>query len=371
MGRAPGTAPGDVEASTPSPGPRSGATGASVAGTGHLNGSGRPGPVMGRTPPTDGTFAPTTDCNAHDHWSQQMRILVNTPTGRVGGQVARHLLDAGLDLTLVARHPQKLEGLGTRAPVVQGALEDPAVLDRATQGVDTMFWVTPSLANPDYLRWAHDLAKLAVATARRNGVKRAVMLSSISAQVPGGVGPISSLHRVEREFQAGFPDLVILRPTFFMENHLGSLASIGSMGAIFAPITGHVRFPQIATRDIAARAAALLGEGTWTGQRILGLHGPADLDYESTARIVGEALGRPVRFIQVTADQARQSMRESGLPDYVADAYVEMYSAMGSGVFQQAEPRTPDTTTPTTLRQFALDTIKPAVEAAAQAGAKA
>jgi uncharacterized protein YbjT (DUF2867 family) len=300
-----------------------------------------------------------------------MRILVNTPTGKVGRLVTRHLLDAGLDLTLVSRHPEQLGGLGTRAPVVAGELDDPGTLDRATQGVDTVFWVTPGLANPDYLRWSHDLARLAVATARRNGVRRAVVLSSISAQVPRGVGPISSLHQVEREFQAGFPDLVILRPTFFMENHLGSIGSIATMGAVFAPIAGDVRLPQIATRDIAARAAALLGDGTWTGQRILGLHGPADLDYEQTARIFGEVLGRPVRFVQVTGEQAKQALVGNGLPGYVADAYVEMYAAMGSGVFQQAEPRTQETTTPTTLEQFATDTLKPAIEAVVKAGARA
>ena len=300
-----------------------------------------------------------------------MRILVNTPTGKVGRLVTRHLLDAGVDLTLISRHPGKLDDLGTRAPVVQGELDDPAVLDRATRGVDTLFWITPGLANPDYMRWTQDIARLAIATARRNGVKRAVMLSSISAQVPSGVGPISSLHQVEREFRAGFADLVILRPTFFMENHLASLASIATMGAIFAPIAGNVRFPQIATRDIAARAAAILGDGTWTGQRVLGLHGPADLNFEQTAQIIGEALGQPVRFVQVTGEQARQAMVGGGLPAYVADAYVEMYGAMGSGVFQQAEPRSPETTTPTSLLQFATDTLKPAIRDLAKAGAKA
>ena len=75
--------------------------------------------------------------------------------------------------------------------------------------------------------------------------------------------------------------------------------------------------------------------------------------------------------MQVTGEQAKQAMVSGGLPAYVADAYVEMYDAMGSGVFQQAEPRTPETTTPTTLRQFALDTLKPAIEAAVEAGAKA
>jgi uncharacterized protein YbjT (DUF2867 family) len=299
-----------------------------------------------------------------------MRILVNTPTGKVGRLVTRQLLDAGLDLTLIARHPGKLDGLGTRAPVVQGELDDPATLYRATQGVDTLFWVTPGLANPDYLRWNQDLARLAVAAARRNGVKRAVLLSSISAQVPAGVGPISSLHQVEREFQAEFADLVILRPTFFMENHFASVGSIATLATIFAPLAGNVRFPQIATRDVATRAAAILGDGTWTGQRILGLHGPADLDYEQTAQHIGDALGRPVRFVQVTGEQARQAMIGGGLPAYVADSYVEMYDALGSGVFQQAEPRTPETTTPTTMLEFATDTLKPAIEGVSKAGAQ-
>ena len=300
-----------------------------------------------------------------------MRILVNTPTGRIGRLVTRHLLESGSDLTLIARHPEKLEGPGTRARVVHGELDDAAVLARATEGADALFWVTPSLASPDYMGWAHELAKLAVAAARRSGVERAVLLSSISAQVPRGVGPISSLHLVEREFQAGFPDLVVLRSTFFMENHLAGVPGIATAGAIFAPLPGAVRFPQIATRDVAARAAALLGDGTWTGQRVMGLHGPRDLGFEETALAIGEALGRLVRFVQVSGEQARQSMLAAGLPGYVADAYVEMYAAMGSGLFQQAEPRTPETTTPTTLERFAADTIRPALEAAVKAGARA
>lgn len=50
-----------------------------------------------------------------------------------------------------------------------------------------------------------------------------------------------------------------------------------------------------ATRDIAATAARLLLDGSWTGQDDVPLVGPDDLSPEGMARVVSEVLDRPVR----------------------------------------------------------------------------
>ena len=46
-------------------------------------------------------------------------------------------------------------------------------------------------------------------------------------------------------------------------------------------------------------------------------------------------------------------MAQAGLPDFVVDLYSEMFLAMKEGRIAPEQPRTPETTTPTGLVQFA------------------
>jgi len=300
-----------------------------------------------------------------------MSILVNTPAGRTGRRVTRTLVAAGRPVTVIARHPEKLGDLAGRVTVVAGSIDDPDVLDRAMKGVHTVYWVSPASESADLKGVNQRRARLAVETAGLHGVRRAVVLSSVSAQVASGTGLIAALNPVEQEFRRAFEDVAILRAGLFMENHLGSVAGIAGSGEIHALVPGDVAFPQVATRDVADRAAELLRDRAWTGQRVVGLHGPADLSYDQVAATLSTALGRPVRFVRVPPDQARRNLTSSGVPAHVADGVVEMYVSLANGAFQRAEPRTRETTTPTTFAQFTLDTLKPAIESAAREGAHA
>ena len=40
-----------------------------------------------------------------------MKIALTTPTGHIGNQLANMLLDQEADLTLIARHPEKVKDL--------------------------------------------------------------------------------------------------------------------------------------------------------------------------------------------------------------------------------------------------------------------
>jgi hypothetical protein len=48
-----------------------------------------------------------------------------------------------------------------------------------------------------------------------------------------------------------------------------------------------------------------------------------------------------------------------GFSPSVADAYLELYASWDSGALESAEPRTPETMTPTTFSQFAREVIRP------------
>lgn len=151
-----------------------------------------------------------------------------------------------------------------------------------------------------------------------------------------------------------------------MENFLSDVGSIASAGTIFAPHPAQKKMPRIATCDIGGKAVEALRDIRSSGYRIVGLHGPEDLSPARAAEIIGEGIGRPVKYVEVTVDQAKQGMLKAGLPNFMVELLGEMYTGFREGRMVPAEPRTAETTTPTSLLEFARRVLKPAVDAAAR-----
>jgi uncharacterized protein YbjT (DUF2867 family) len=291
-----------------------------------------------------------------------MRITVNTPSSNIGRVLTQALLDARAQVTIISRNPDKVADLvGRGARLIKGEIDDERVLDEALAGADAVFWLNPPAVRPDFVAWSEATGAKAAAAAKRHGVKRAVVLSSVGAQAGHGCGPVSPMLAIEKAFEANVPNTLALRPGFFMENILRNLDTLASQGAIYSPVPGNVPVPQVATRDIGVVAAQELLDEKWTGHRVRGVHGPKDVSQDQAAEILSKALGRPVKYVQVSVDQARQGMLGAGFPEFAADLFTEMYSAILSGRMIPAEPRSAETTTPTTLEQFARDVVAPAV----------
>jgi hypothetical protein len=70
-----------------------------------------------------------------------------------------------------------------------------------------------------------------------------------------------------------------------------------------------------------------------------------------------------VKCVEATLDQARGAMKGMGMPDFVVEIIIEQYGAFREGRLDPAEPRTPDTTAPTTLAELARTTLVPAIRA--------
>ena len=292
-----------------------------------------------------------------------MKIAITTASGHVGSAVADFLLDLGGDIRvrLLGRRPEKLTRFVRRgAEMTIGAQDNVDYLVRATQDVDAIFWVTPPGYGSDNLRaFQNRLAKAAATTLRINRVPRVVNLSSIGAELEAGAGPISGLHDVEGLLDGACGNTTHLRPGFFFENLLWQLDSIRKSGTISLPISGSQRYPMIATRDIGRVAAERLADGSWTGQSVAELHGPADLSFDETAEVLSQALGRKIRYVQCDRQKMRQAIIENGVSENAADAMLEMYDAVESGKLRPAQPRSRQTTTPTTLSEFARSVMLP------------
>jgi uncharacterized protein YbjT (DUF2867 family) len=300
-----------------------------------------------------------------------MSIVINTPTSNIGCALATRLLDAGESITVLSREKKKVDALHRRgARVIEGSFEDPALLAKALEGAESLFWLTPPPARPDYYVWAIKCAKQAAAAAKAAGVRRAVVLSSAGAHTGPGTGPVGPAREMENAFEALLPSVVSLRPGIFMENFLLSAELIAKAGQIFTPLPAGKRWPLVATADIASKAACWLLDRSWTGHHRIGVHGPKDLSTDEAAAIISSVLGKPVQNIETTIDQARGALSGMGTPDFIVEIILEMYVAFREGRLDQAEPRTPDTTTPTTLTEFARATLLPAVHNVSAAAAR-
>jgi uncharacterized protein YbjT (DUF2867 family) len=291
-----------------------------------------------------------------------MSIVINTPTSNIGRALATRLLDAGEKITVLSRDKKKVDELLRRgARVVEGSFEEPALLAEALEGAEALFWLTPPPARPDYYAWATRCAKQAAAAAKKAGASRAVVVSSMGAHTGPGTGAVGPAREMENDFEAALPAVVSLRPGIFMENFLLSAEMIAKAGQIFVPIQPGKKWPLVATADIAAKAACWLLDRGWTGHYRVGVHGPQDLSTDEAATIISSAVGKPVQCINATLDQARGALTGMGMPDFVVHLIIEQYVAFRDGRLNPAEPRTPDTTTPTTLAEFARTTLVPAV----------
>ncbi len=295
-----------------------------------------------------------------------MKITITTPTGNIGRPLTHRLLDqGGHELILLARSPEKLKAERARgARVVQGDLGDAASVTQATQGADALFFLCPpNFGVADHRAYYVTLAKIGADAVKANKIKHTVLLSSIGAHLSAGTGPILGLHDAEQIFAKATSGLTILRPTWFMENHLEFLDSITHMNSIFMPLSGHITLPMIATVDIAERAARVITAPAPSRPTVVSLHGPKDYSLDECARIIGRVIGKEVRHAQVPPVKAKEAMIGMGATENVADTMLEMYAGLQSGTITDDVGRSPETTTPTTFETFVQNVLAPALNA--------
>ncbi|GAB4379601.1 MAG: NAD(P)H-binding protein [Elainellaceae cyanobacterium] len=293
-----------------------------------------------------------------------MTIAITGATGNTGGRIAQRLIEAGADVTVLVRNPEKLHPVIRQNAIVhQGSLEDTQFVIEATQGTEALYWVVPyNFGALDFRAYQRQLGNVAAAAVEANQISYVVNLSSNGAHLPQGMGPISGLYEVERQLNAIAQNIIHLRPGFFMENYLMQLEPIRTANSVFLPVAGDRRLAMIATQDIAAVAAELLLQRNWNGHSALGLHGPTDLSFDEAAAILSQELGRSIVHVPTTSEQFRDSLLQIGASGNVAADYVEMWQGLSNPEYSPAEPRTSQTTTPTTFVQFVREQMLPQLQ---------
>lgn len=290
-------------------------------------------------------------------------IVVTTPAGQIGHHVVKNLLAADAPLRVVARDASRLSGeVRDRAEVVEGSHGDAAVIDRALDGADALFWLAPPDATRTLDEVYLDFTRPAVEAIRKRGVARVVSVTALGrgTQWEGRAGLVTASIGMDDLLMATGAAFRGLAMPSFMDNILRQAASIRDKGLMFGPLDPDRKAPTTATRDMGAVAARLLADGSWAGQEELPVLGPEDLSMNDMAAIASDVLGRDVRYVRTSFEDLQQQFLGNGVSESFAQAYVDMFRAKDEGMDNVAE-RDAASRTPTSFRQWCEEELKPAV----------
>ncbi|MET8244015.1 NAD(P)H-binding protein [Streptomyces sp. NPDC005202] len=255
-------------------------------------------------------------------------ILLTGATGTVGRLVTWRLSGVA-PVRLLTRDPRRLGG-GPRVEVVGGDFGDPRSLERALAGVRSALLVTA-----DPLTHAHD--EHFVTAARRAGVRHVVKLSALAVTDPGAADLITTWQRGNEQLLCESGLLwTLLRPRAFMSNTLSWARSVREDGVVRAPDGGAAN-ATVDPRDIADVAAAALLDPDGHAGRAHALTGPEAISAAEQTEILAELLQRPLRFVELGPDEARELLR-ARYPKPLADALMESAARGRSGAKARVDP---------------------------------
>ena len=294
-------------------------------------------------------------------------IVITGATGRTGGAAARSLLKKGKKIRVVGRDARKLQSLvqsGGEAFV--GDVGDSAFLKRVFDGVSAAYLIVPEdTSRPDLRAHQEHVSDSYAAAISSCRVPYVVALSSIGAQHAEKTGPIVGLHNLEQKLNR-IPGLNVLylRPGYFMENLLLSLAPLCSMGMLPGGMQGEFSMPWIATKDIGEYAAERLAACDFSGSSIQELHGQRNLSMSEAASIVGRAVDKPnLEYKQVPFPLLESALLQMGMPNSTVALLIEMWEGANAGLIVPQERRSAKNSTPTTLETFVTEVFAPAYQA--------
>ncbi len=252
-------------------------------------------------------------------------IVVTGAAGHIGRKIVEGLLSRlpASRMGVSVRDPSKASDLAAQGVrVAKGDFADPSTLPAAFEDAEQVLVVSVSVLGEAAVRQHGN----AFRAAKEAGAKRILYTSHQAASRTSKVAFGRDHAATEALLRdTGLP-LVSLRNGFYAESSLYQLGGVKEAGNLALPRDGPVSWT--ARGDLAEAAVAALTDTTLFDGITPPLTGRRTYTFADAARFASEALGRPITREVISDDAYRQSARERGFPEAMAEMLVSMFEAM-------------------------------------------
>jgi uncharacterized protein YbjT (DUF2867 family) len=277
-----------------------------------------------------------------------MTVLVTGATGRVGSLVVESLTRAGVPVRALTHRSEAVATMPSDIEVVTGDLTVPDSLEAALRDVSAVFlvWTAPPETVPAVIE------RLAAQSSR------IVFLSSPHRtphpffQQPN---PMASLHdRIERLIAESGAASTIIRPGMFASNAFAWWAPAIRAGRSVRWPYGSAETAPVDDRDVAAVAArTLYRDGHAGGDYVV--TGPESLSQAEQVAVIGDVLGRPIEFEELSPEEFRRETAGTWPPPVVEMLLAAWGATIGRPAFVTSTVLDVGGSAPRTFRQSVAD----------------
>lgn len=291
-----------------------------------------------------------------------VKIAATAPSGNVGRHVAHNLVRAGVRPRVLGHRPESLDPtLRDHVDLRVVDLAAEAAVEDAVREAEALFVTVPSVTSEDpvadYERFGASIA----GAVTRSGVSRAVLQSSVGAEMRHGAGEIDGLARVEELLDGTDASVLHLRCGFFFSNLVLQIDDLRS-GEVSVVLPTDRPMAWVAPADIAQVATSWLLRTDWSGRHVRAVHGPQDLSWDDALAVVSEATGHAARARRVADDDMRETLAGAGMSAKQVEAILGMSTGLRDG-FVPEQTRDATTTTTTTLAAWSYEVLRPLLRA--------
>jgi uncharacterized protein YbjT (DUF2867 family) len=253
-------------------------------------------------------------------------ILVLGATGSIGTRLVSELRQLGEPVRAFVRDPARGRELGVE--YVVGDLDDPPSVAAALAGVDRLLLNAGGAVPADGEQPMVRQQKAAIDAAVAANVSRVVKISVWGAK-PGGRLAEGAHWQIEQYLASSGLDWMLLRPSGYMQNFVRDAGAFTANGELLGAY-GDARVSYVDCADIAACAAALL-TGPSRPNATFTLTGPEALTHEEIAAQLSAAWSRPIRYVDLPADEFATRLVAQGLPSAFAADVAGLFAEVARG----------------------------------------